>query len=510
MLEHVSANQTRFVMPGLYTDSRGVALGKTLLVLLPSIERVVALFRGLSETTSIDELIPSLRIIQVRTPLRSHEFFVTISISSSHIADTLASIAKLVDGLSFTGATKHFIKYRDTRSPLGYDVDALTTDEGDYILYAKEFVQTYIYERDIDFHHLVQRLSLNRDLIESVDFSNELLLRVEHGLWRSVVGYLHRNLVKTDVAAIEESSADTTYSEFKKLYLIKVLHLPKRMVALFKALPGVEIFQYKTEEVLVELGFEHPIDIGSVSSLFDSNSLYLYSGSKDAFNIIKQKPQFVSATTLVHLDIENQLTPSLSKVSEVESFKLPFKLVESQADFGQMSAVRIDRSELQRFKQIVYLMPPNILEEHQIALTHDSIFLYVQNGNVFFPLGEMFYEYAPGVFISSGYRLTPRVMPLLLKEHLGPHFHFFCRQNHAPLSLNTNDFRPLGRFSLANYPMQLSETEELIEKEEQIPRLIVNESLSVFPLWGFDQGDVNHEVGKLLIEEENNSEQENS
>ncbi len=135
MLEPVTANQTRFVAPGLSADSRGVALGRFCVILLPSIDRVVGLFRGMSERGSLDDLLPSLQVLQVTTPLKSKEFIVLLPVSNSHMADGIAAVSTLMGGLTFTGSSKHFVKFRDSRAPLGYDVDSLHGGRGDYILY---------------------------------------------------------------------------------------------------------------------------------------------------------------------------------------------------------------------------------------------------------------------------------------------------------------------------------------------------------------------------------------
>ena len=43
--------------------------------------------------------------------------------SAEVVADSVAAVATLMGGLTFTGSAKHFVKFRDSRAPLGYDVD---------------------------------------------------------------------------------------------------------------------------------------------------------------------------------------------------------------------------------------------------------------------------------------------------------------------------------------------------------------------------------------------------
>ena len=64
MIERVAQHQSRFRAPGLSPDVRGVALGPLGVVLVPSMERLVALLRALGEDGALDELLDALRIIQ--------------------------------------------------------------------------------------------------------------------------------------------------------------------------------------------------------------------------------------------------------------------------------------------------------------------------------------------------------------------------------------------------------------------------------------------------------------
>ena len=137
MLEPVALNQTRFNTPGVAPDNRGVVLGKMGALLFASVDRLVGFFRVFCDESSMDDLLPKLKIHQVRTPLMSREFLVLFHASSSYLVDRTARIASIMGGLTFTGSGKHFVKYRDTRSPLGFDVTTLSTDPADFVLYSR-------------------------------------------------------------------------------------------------------------------------------------------------------------------------------------------------------------------------------------------------------------------------------------------------------------------------------------------------------------------------------------
>src|SRR5262245_11349286 len=120
-LEHVAQGQTRFLTPGVAPDPRGVLLGRYCLLTFPTLEGVVSWFRLYSSEASLDELLAGLEITRVRTPLQSREMVIRVPAVSSYACDRAARLTRLVGGSVYTGTTKHFVKYRDDRSPYGYD-----------------------------------------------------------------------------------------------------------------------------------------------------------------------------------------------------------------------------------------------------------------------------------------------------------------------------------------------------------------------------------------------------
>src|SRR5690349_2451009 len=120
-LEHVAQGQTRFLTPGVAPDPRGVLLGRFCLLTFPTLEGVVSWFRLYSHEASLDELLAGLEITRVRTPLQSREMVIRIPAVSSYACDRAARLTRLVGGAVYTGTAKHFVKYRDDRSPYGYD-----------------------------------------------------------------------------------------------------------------------------------------------------------------------------------------------------------------------------------------------------------------------------------------------------------------------------------------------------------------------------------------------------
>src|SRR5581483_10130494 len=136
MLENVALHQTRFNTPGVQPDNRGIVLGKQGALLFSSVDRLVGFFRVFCDESSMDDLLPKLKIHQVLSPLQSRELLVLFHATSSYLMDRAGRIAGLFGGLAFTGSGKHYVKYRDGASPLGYDIAALHGDPADFVLYA--------------------------------------------------------------------------------------------------------------------------------------------------------------------------------------------------------------------------------------------------------------------------------------------------------------------------------------------------------------------------------------
>ena len=427
MLEHVAPNQTRFVAPGLAPDTRGIALGRVLTILLPSIDRVVGLFGGISESNSLDELLTKLKILQVITPLRSREFLVQVPVSNSYAADQIAATAALVGGLTFTGTAKHFVKYRDSRAPLGYDVDSLYGGQGEFILYAEEFVQAYNAERAVDFAQMTFNLSLQRDRGDSLQPNDRVVLRVVPGLWRSVLVYLHRNNVSC-AAAAGESSHGTGQSE--QFFLIRAQALPERMVRLFMGTPGIEVLRLKTERVAIQVGYRHPIEFSSCSAIFAEDRFYLFSGERDRLDILEGSPTFVPAKSLVSLGQGDRSLQTRSATAiATGGVQVPLRLIPVSGARPPVVASRLPVEQAGWLKKLIYMLPPQVLAGYSVCLTDEHLYLLKDSGADYIPLGEMFHAVAPSVMVPVGYQLIPRVFPDILLQHLGAsaeQLFFFC------------------------------------------------------------------------------------
>src|SRR3954470_25028892 len=163
-LEHVAQGQTRFFTPGVAPDPRGILLGRFCLMTFPTLEGAVSWLRLYSSEASLDEPMSGLSIVKARTALGSREIVVQVPAASSYAAGRAARLARLVGAAIYTGTAKHFVKYRDDRSPYGYDavdIGAMPAST-DFMVHGDEFAQGYVREGNLPFQRLLFRLSIRK------------------------------------------------------------------------------------------------------------------------------------------------------------------------------------------------------------------------------------------------------------------------------------------------------------------------------------------------------------
>jgi hypothetical protein len=235
-----------------------------------TLEGAVSWFRLYSSEASLDELLANLTITKAKTALGGREIVVQIPAVSSYAADRAARLCRLVGGGVYTGTSKHFVKYRDDRSPYGYDavdigaMPALT----DFMVHGDEFAQGYVREGELPFSKLLFRLSIRKlpggDSLDADD-RGELYLAVARGLSEGIIRYLWRNRVEaqaglftpSSTSAFDDRGGDRGYM------LIHVRGLPERILALFMGTPGIDVFRPAGTTAAVAVGYAHPIDLGS-------------------------------------------------------------------------------------------------------------------------------------------------------------------------------------------------------------------------------------------------------
>jgi hypothetical protein len=490
MLEHVALNQTRFNAPGVSPDNRGVLLGKQGALLFSSVDRLVGFFRVYCDESSMDDLLPKLKIHQVRTPLESREFLVLFHAASSYLVDRAARIAQLFAGLAFTGSGKHYVKYRDNASPLGYDIGALHSVEADFVLYADTFTQGYSRVKDVGFDSLVFRLSLRRLPGEDAADRELLWLTVKAGLSRSVLTYLWRNRVRAE-ASVARPEAQGAFAEAQSTLLVRAHDLPERMLTLFRRVPGLEVHRPIGDNVIVEVGYRHPFRLESCQALFEKDRFYVFSGTRDGVLTISTPPPLVPAADLIGggFDLGERAEPRVQTAVQPERIEVELKLVPVEGARRRVTATLVPWAQAGWLKRLVYALPPTLLATYRVIAVGEGLFIVGEQGIDGLPIGEMFHEAAPSIFLPLGYEFLPRVSAQVLTDHVGGvngRYVVFLRGGDRPLALDHGGFEPLGRRALARLEVEPRTRDPRLPPPRALtPATVVNESAGSLPLWGF-------------------------
>jgi hypothetical protein len=417
VIERVAQHQTRFRTPGLTPDSRGVALGPLAVILLPGIERLVAFLRATGEEGALDELLESLRIVQVLSPLRTRELVVEVQSGSSHRLDRLAAIARLVGAMVFTGSGRHFVKYRDAQAPFGYDLAELLPDPQDYGLYHDRFAQPYKSEKVLSLRELLLRLAPTPVPRARLDAPRLLYALVHHGLGPSIIGYLARWSVPARVALVEWSRGGTS-DVIDRSYLFQLQQPAARFVSLLRSLPGVRLFVPDGERAVVELGHRHPVPLSACALLFGSEELVLFRAGGDGPIPLASRPPFVDLQALTSLVETDAKAPAQSfRAGTVSAtFALPLKLIPSGAPPRRVAATVIPLGEQDALGRVLSVLPPATLNRISVAFSETSIYLYGPDAAHVVPLGTLYEELGEGVLVPLGWNLSPPIPPEVVRQ----------------------------------------------------------------------------------------------
>jgi hypothetical protein len=495
MLEHVALGQSRFMTPGVAPDPRGVVLGRYGMLLFPTLEGVVSWFRIYSAESSLDELLPGMAIYRVRTPLQSREMLVRIPATSSYALDRASRCAKLVGGSTFTGTSKHFVQYRDDRSPYGYDaVDVAALPQGaELMLHGRDFTQTYQRDGELSFDKLLFRLSLRRipgaDKLRA-DERQELLLAVARGLGDGVIRYLWRNQVAAEVALVVPKSG-SAFGELggQQSYLVlRVRDLPERILDLFQATPGIDVFRAVAPNVAVQVGFSHMIDLGSCATVFDADRFYLFWGKGDRVDEVDGPVEMsgIEHLTRINIELEKPKERGERKVTDKNPVGVDIRLAPSLAPPRHVIATLIPLDRAAWVKRLVYLVPKTALRGHRVAVTDRGILLTASEDIDVIPLGQLLSELAPGLLVPLGMDLVPRVAPEVLAQSLGHGAGVLTIFPHdgVPFQVRESDLAPLERKAIARIEVDHGEA---IDRSVELvgDPTVTNEAVGRFALWGF-------------------------
>jgi hypothetical protein len=495
-LEHVAQGQTRFFTPGVAPDPRGILLGRYALMTFPTLEGAVSWLRLYSAEASLDELMANLTITKAKTALGSREIVIQIPAVSSYACDRAARLARLVGGAIYTGTAKHYVKYRDDRSPYGYDavdISAMAAST-DFMVHGDEFAQSYVREGELPFAKLLFRLSIRKipgaDRL-ALDDRGELYLAVAHGLADGIIRYLWRNRVEAQAGLFTPRSG-SAFDEQRRGYMwIRVRALPERILQLFNGTPGIDVFRPAGASAAVAVGYEHPIDLNSCQSVFPADTFHVF-WPADRVDVLPGPLTLsdIADLTRVELELDKPGDPAAHGGGPVEPIGVELRLAASMGPPRRVVATLIPTEHGPRLKRILFALPPVSLRGHRVAVTDRGILVIGSENLDVIPLGQLLCELnhqtAPGLLVPIGMDIVPRVSPEVIARALGHQsgvVTVFTVDN-RPFQIGEGTFTSLERRALAKLAVEPAEVSDLAA-EATAEAQVVNDAVGRFALWGF-------------------------
>ncbi|RMG95560.1 MAG: hypothetical protein D6705_13425 [Deltaproteobacteria bacterium] len=493
LLEPVVAGQTRFRAAGLAADARGVAVGREVLAVFATFDRVIAFLGACSHELSFADIFRSLTVERARQPAGAAEFLVRFALSDSYMLDQLVRIGAPMRARWFTGAASTYVRVRDGRAPFGYDLADVVAGEGaDVVAVDLETVRRYRIEERIDPYALVLRLEPHRGPTDRRP-PELLLVLVAAGLADRVMRYLWTTGTAFAGAALDlESMPDAL--------LLRVRGPSARVFGLLRNLPGVECFVPAGPKMAVELGYRHPFDLEAVAAAFADDDAYLFRGRARRVERLSPPPRFVDGRHLVVREDELELREAADPTEQVDLAPVRIPLVLRRTDrVREPRGLVIERSAMPLLGALVRLLPPSVLAAAKLCVLADATILLATSllarsfgeeilaGGALLPIGRRLCEVGPGVLVPEGWDLVPRVRPDLLRDLLvvsGDDHVLFRGPDEPPVRLSADRFVPLDAALIASLAPEEAVYDEAFEPPTESSSEVVYAPLGRFALWG--------------------------
>lgn len=502
MLERVALQQERFRTPGLRADGRGIAIGERGLLRFGTLTQVVGFFRAFSEEQSLDHILPTLRIIKARSQIQGLELLVDLPSQGSHMLDRAAAIARLLRGTVFTGRAPHFVRYRDSGAPFGYDAQRLVALREGVVLYDETGPMQFRPEGEITMRGLIMSLSLVRTRKPSA-MSGSLFLRVPRGIRTAVQRFFWERRISAGVAQLVRKAAGR-FDQDEDFFLFRMENFPARLVPLFEGLPGVELYHARRTNIFVERGYTHPFALESCRKALDEEGAFFFSGSRGVVDRIEGEAVFVDIEKLKDVDVQDAAlkpeqeaellrtggrSPEGWTTQQVsESLHYPVHLIERDAAAEGATAVYLQTpQEMAWLKKLIYTLPETALENYRMALTDQGCVVLNREGVEMVPIGMQLREVFTNVFIPRNAQFSPPLGYEQLQRHLGlkaGYVYLMPSGLTKAFALDEGYLQPLARYLLAEVDLsQISSAgAERLGMSEAVK--MVNRDIGYFALWG--------------------------
>jgi len=491
MLQRVATGTVRFNLPGLTADGRGVVSGRQMALRFGAMDRLVSFLRIVTAAQHLDDVTSALRIVTTRAAHGPREVVVLMPSTSTAFADVVARAARTAGGQAFTGAGRHFVRYRDGRSPLGYDAPAASAAEGEFLLYDLENTAAYTVESEIPLSRLILRLGLRRVDGGDMPAREMLYLTVRRGLGPVVAQHLHEAGAKAG-AALCEPAAEGLLGVPGALWLFRVEEVPPRLLPMLAETPGLELYRPVAPYAAVAVGYRHPIHLEACAGVFPPDRLLLFSPRVAGAIVIEPLPAFVPLVDLVRIPAAVATDPeeAATRTVQLGSLSVPLRL-ESAADASRRAvATLVPWSRAAWLKRLCYALPPTALRGYRVALLERGILVISPGALDGFPFGQLLDFAAPGVLVPVGMRVRPAISPPLLAEELGARdgaVAVILGGGEPPFFVAADQIEALERRVLASVDVQRERVRAQAKSAPPPDRPIdlQNDAVGPMPLWGF-------------------------
>jgi hypothetical protein len=470
MLERIALHQTRLHTPGIGIDPKGVAMGAKGIVLLASLEKLVLFLAAYTRDRSLEDIMPALAIHVASSKLGAREIVLEFPAESSDRMDRMAELARLVSGFTFTGTSRHFVQYRDSSAPFGYDAAELLTTDADLILYHDRFSQTYDLERRIELRSLLLRLMPRPDPSSKAERGARILI-AEQGLGPALVNYFVRSHVEGDVCVVEWPPPSAFDAPIRR-WFIRIPELPDRMRELVHSTPGISCFVPAGQGAAVEAGYRHPIDLRACP-VFDAAGLVLLRGRGGEPWVIERLPPVgpISAFARVELRAEGEEALVAHQALPAETIRVPLRVTPSIGPRRRVTATWIAPAQAPLLRRLAYALPQATIAQSRVATTARGVFVLSKTGIEAIPLGMFFAEIHPSLFVPAGYDVTPAVAPEVLASalHMPPSQVVFVGPDARGLVIAEEAFVPLATMLMESLPWQALDVTKVEQTLSEVP-----------------------------------------
>lgn len=417
MLERVAVNQTRLRVPGLGLDARGVALGARGLVLLESLDKLIAFLAIYTREQTLSGLGEALKIEVVKSKLGTREIALSFDAGSSDRMDRVADVARLAGGFTFTGTSRHFVQYRDAAAPFGYDSQEISATDAALALYHSSFSQSYDLERPLDLVSLLLSLSPHPDP-KAAPSGHELWVLAEAGLGPSLIAYFTRSGVSARTGIAEWPPESSFDDQPVRRFLFELRDVPSRMLPLLSRTPGIVAFCPVAPGAAVEVGFRHPITLEACPA-FSREGLVLFRGRGERALSLTSLPALGDVRALTRAGVNDLGALRGAAARETSNIGVKLGLAADTTPPTTVGAILVPNDELPLLRRLAYVLGADLIRSTKIALTDFGAFLLRDEGLDALPIGTLFRRVHPNVYVPSGWRVVPSVPDEVVFQAVG-------------------------------------------------------------------------------------------